>query len=189
MKKLLLIATIGILLLAGCVDQTIRQNDLTSYTNDRLKLAFSYPKDWGAITEKDELPLAGQVRLNISDEIFLVADNGERGGDRGGYWGDYASFIKSESDVTNFCGNPFTFPERIQSCNILKNNNGISYAKTQEEICTEGGCFGDATNYYFYNPNSEYTGIVMSSDRLKDNNILDLDKKLDEIAKGLRFLN
>lgn len=173
-------------------DQTVptEQTDenLTSYSNDQLKISFSYPKEWGLIEEKTELPLIGQITLVFSDDIFLSASNGYRNADRGGYWGDYAYFLNDQSTITDFCKEPFTYPERIKSCAILTNNNGIIYAKTQEEICTEGGCSGLAVNYYLYNPNSEFRGLVISSDRLKDNNILELEEKLDELVNNLNFV-
>lgn len=167
-----------------------RQQEESSiqYQNDRLKLKFSYPRAWGAITEKDELPRIGQITLRLSGDIFLAADNSYHEGGRGSYWGDYGTFLKNQASITNLCNKPFASPERVKSCSILQNANGISYAKTQEEICTEGGCDGIATSYYLYNPNSEFKGIVISSDRLRHNNIPQLEMNLDELVKSISFV-
>lgn len=165
-----------------------KDTSLQEYKNDGLKLAFTYPKDWGVITEGDRFPYVGQIILRLFDTTFLAANNDFGGGDRGGYWGDYAWFIGNQSSIINFCNDPFQFPDRIESCSILQNENGISYAKTQEEICSEAGCSGIATNYYLYNPNSEFRGIVISSAFLRDNNISRLDTQLDELVQSISFL-
>lgn len=157
-------------------------SNLKSYENKTLNISFSYPQDWGDVSqEKDG---TDHISLSVfkSSIIFLAADNGGESVGRGAYWGDNAELIDSQSYINNLCDTK----SEAQSCEIKTNSSGVKYAKVVEEVLK----FGDPTietNYYIYNPNSEFRGILLSTERLRSENINDLESKLQSLVDSFYF--
>jgi len=161
-------------------------NDLKLFSSEKLGLSFQYSAKWEEITEDTD---HDHLILKSGDDTFLTADNYPYDGpDRGFGWTDLAVYIENQEFINNFCDNPI-FPDNVQECEILQNSNGITYAKTLEELHTEGGLLGVAHNYYIFNPNSEeFSGIVISSIWLDDNGLYNLEELLDELIDSINFI-
>lgn len=159
-------------------------SNLKSYESDTLNIAFSYPQDWGNISqEKDG---TDHIALSVFEKsiIFLAADNGSESVGRGAYWGDSAGLIDSQGYINNLCDTK----NEAQNCEIKTNPTGVKYAKVVEEVFK----FGDPTietNYYIYNPNSKFRGIILSTERLKSKNISNLESKLQNLVDSFYFTN
>lgn len=157
---------------------------LKSYENKTLNISFSYPQDWGDVSQKKDG--TDHIALSVfeSSVVFLAADNGGESVARGAYWGDSAELIDSQNYVNNLCDTK----GEAQSCEIKTNSSGVQYAKVVEEVFQMGGgTIG--TNYYIYNPNSEFRGIILSTDRLREKDVSDLESKLQNLVDSLYFIN
>lgn len=159
-------------------------SNLKSYENKTLNVSFSYPQDWEDVSQ--EKNGTDHISLSVfeSSIIFLAADNGGESVARGGYWGDGAELIDSQSYINNLCDTK----NEAQSCEIKTNSSGVKYVKVVEEVFK----FGDPTietNYYIYNPNSGFRGIILSTERLRTKNISDLENKLQNLVDSFYFTN
>lgn len=155
---------------------------LESYENKTLNIAFFYPQDWGNISQEKN----GTDHITLSafqaPTVFLAADNGGKSVPRGAYWGDSAGLIDSQSYIDNLCGTK----NKAQKCEIKINSAGVKYAKVVEEVMDIGGSTIE-TNYYIYNSNSEFRGIIISTDRLKAKNTEALEEKLQNLVDSFHF--
>jgi hypothetical protein len=166
----------------GKVTTSAKTSDLKSYKNGTLNVAFSYPQDWGNVSQENE----GTAHISLSvfeaATIFLAAYNDDEGPDRGAYWGDMAKLINSQSYINSLCNTK----SEAQSCEIKTNSSGVKYAKVVEEVIK----FGDPTvetNYYIYNPNSTFRGIIISTERLREKGIENLEQKLQNLIESFYF--
>lgn len=160
-----------------------KTSNLESYENRTLNVAFSYPQDWGSISQENDG--TDHVALSVFEAvtIFLAADNGDDSVGRGAYWGDDAELIDSQKYVDDLCRTK----SEAESCAIKINSFGVEYAKVVEEVFK----FGDSTietNYYIYNPNSEFRGIIFSTERLRGRNIQNLEEKLESLVDSFYFI-
>lgn len=170
------------------VDDTV-----STYTSNMLELSFSYPSDW---TVSERSSSHGHALLEVDGSIFFSADSYPYdGGDRGAGWTDLPHSIASQETINGFCDSPLTFNgdileiEKVEECDVLENSSGIRYAKTYQEIDSEGGSMGMAYTYYFYNPNSDdFSGIVLSSVMLNDKTDAEAEEFLDAIADSINWI-
>ncbi|MDP2631339.1 MAG: hypothetical protein Q8P30_01050 [Candidatus Uhrbacteria bacterium] len=155
------------------------------YQGEELGLSFEYPAKWEEITEDTD---HGHFILKAGDDTFLSADNYPyEGPDRGFGWTDLAVLIEGSESIDNFCENPIFPQNNIRDCEVLTNTNGVTYVKTLEEMQAEGGLLGIAHNYYLFNPNADFSGIVISSIWLDENNLFNLENTLDRLVKSIKF--
>ena len=156
----------------------ITTEEMAAYSSDTLKLAFSYPTTWENLDMIDE---PDHKALTIDGNIFLGADNGEESVGRGAYWGDDAELIVGADYISNYC-------DEVESdeCAIYTNDNGVTYVKWTGEY---GGFeITVQTNYYIYNSNSEYRGVILSAERLNDAGVENAEEDLEELVESLYFL-
>ena len=63
--------------------------------------------------------------------------------------------------------------------------------KYEDELCSEGGCFGKGLFYLIYNPNSEYRGVLLytyniQKDKVKPNSEEEII--FDSLVNSLKFI-
>ncbi|MFA5358474.1 MAG: hypothetical protein WC310_01475 [Patescibacteria group bacterium] len=156
------------------------------YIDNEFKISFDYPEYWGPIV-KDTSSIPAFLTFSgtgSKNALFLTAINKDTIlPARGGFWGDAGVNIDNESYIKNYCNNK-------ENCSVFTNKNGVLIAKHIFIDVSEGEESDVATaQYYFYNPNSEFNGFVMSYVRIPDWNIIDgIDKKFEDIVKSVKFL-
>lgn len=94
-----------------------------------------------------------------SHAIFLTAETRGHHDNpigRGGFWGDLAGLVTA--DYLTDC-------EQNQKCKIVQNKNGVSFAVYEADPPPEEMGY-QPERYYVYNPNNQYYGVVLSSNRL-----------------------
>ncbi len=164
---------------------TTSDSGFLTYTSEDLALSFQYPAKWENITEDSD---HGHFILKAGDDTFLSADNYPyEGPDRGFGWTDLAVLIEGSESIDNFCEDPIFPQNNVRDCEVLTNANGVTYVKTLEEMQAEGGLLGIAHNYYLFNPDADFTGIVISSIWLDENNLFNLENTLDRLVKSINF--
>jgi len=166
------------------------------YIDETIGISFYYPKSWGDIAVHEE-PMADPAQSSTSAHtLILKTGNDEtqyiflsavaaKGPDRGGYWGDEALNIDGNDWVNGYC-------EGKESCTLFTNKNGITIAK----IANLEVALNEATNatasmqYYLYNPNNIFHGIVMSTVALENSGAAfeEVPAGLEEIANTLTFI-
>lgn len=149
-------------------------SNTTTYKNIDLGITFEYPKKWGTVTKNvekgcyyssskegcDNLTFTFSANNKVS---FASASNSfvKDPNPRGGSFLD-TFFIKSQTDITNFCANRVGRTD-TSSCEVKTNTNGIMYAKALMKMCSEGDCDQDTTLYYYMKLNSKtFSGLVFS---------------------------
>lgn len=169
----------------------------SEYVDETIGISFFYPKSWGNIIINDE-PVPGEegtanrllmLGTGVADEkpnsyIFLHAATG-KSTDRGGYWGDDAMHITDLDYINSYCNEK-------ENCTTSTNKNGVTVAKyTNPEILHTPESDPVAyIQYFIYNPNTNFHGIIISGVNLEYNmtNIPDIGEGLEEVAHTLKFL-
>ncbi len=178
---------------------TISMGNFKTFQSDRLKISFKYPMEWGDSfeIEGDFSDLNGfhpsRIRVgigNLKDNpvIILEADNGGDRMGRGGFTGDIVIDVDSQDYIKNFCQNRKN--KNINKCEYKVNSNNINFVKYEDELCSEGGCFGKGLFYLMYNPNSEYRGILLYTYNIqRDKNIVNYKEEMlfDSLVDSLKF--
>lgn len=182
-------------------DNNISEIDISSwktYRNEELGLEFKYPEEWGSLFESEEdFPDTNafhpsRIRVSISNlkdnPVILEVDNGEDRMGRGKFTGDIVIDVNSQDYIENFCQNQKD--KNISKCEHKVNSNNISFVKYEDELCSEGGCFGKGLFYLIYNSNSEYRGILLYTYNIQEDKII-VDHKeemiFDSLIDNLKF--
>lgn len=170
--------------------------DYYLFENEELNLSFEYRTSWG----KPELNWDSWDKNNYSMYIIFpgIPVKSERDGNvlilsavnplaelpgRGGSWAGLGWFIKNEDYLKELCS------QQNESCKMYKNKNNISIVKKYEAVGTDGGSNDFKSNqYYIYNPNSLYSGIVISDERIKKTIFPDVEKEVSDLVNSLRFI-
>lgn len=184
-----------------------KKNDAKQYESKKLKIAFTYPKDWGTINQKIENSFdssfstcalnIGKEKTNFLSGVKKIIDEGF-GTDS---WELKALSINSQKDIEKYCSLfNAKCPARDKSdwckerkgkekCELKKNSAGIKFVKVKEVVTHLGEEKGSVeTNYFIFNPKSEYKGIIISTESLKMKKITNLVGKLDSLVGSLRFI-
>jgi len=160
------------------------------YSNETIGLSFNYPKDLGSIIfseghetgqeEVAKVTLGFNALTEYSTFLHTVRDVPI--GDRGGYWGDQATFIKDLEYINNFC-------EEKESCTIFTTANGITVAKLTDTTAeSEGYSDPGVDEYHIFHPDSEYFGIVISTHALLKAGIENEKQIISDLVESLKFL-
>ena len=154
------------------------------YKNNDLKISFSYPKNWGEINKKIESDHVILALAVFNNAVFLGADNGKKAlVGRGGYWGDEAEFIINQNYINDFCNDK-------NNCEIKTNQYGITFAREKRLFSDLGyPTPHESIFYYLFNPKTELKGIIISNERLINNNIESLESKMDSIIDSIEFVD
>lgn len=184
------------LLNANSATSTTSTN-VTTFQNEELALIFDYPTSWGNITIHDDAAapsgtnmkwLAGSV--GSGDHTFLAADDPSNASEgRGGTWFDTVDQINTYEDVTGFCTGK-------QECEIIQTKeNDITVARYNTQM---SGFFGEAYpktyTYYLYNPNSAFSGILISAsgiintDQLSGTEKVRVEQEVADLVDSIDFL-
>lgn len=135
--------------------------DFKRYDDEELGFGFALPEGWGEISKREEM---NHRSLSLEGgSVFLGADNGGENVGRGGYWGDSAELITDQDYITKLCETKTD----AKSCEIRTNDAGLTYAKVTEDIVQFGPSV-EGINYYIFNPNNDYRGIILSTERLDE---------------------
>lgn len=183
---------------------------LNSYESEKLKVRFTYPAKWGDPIEED-IPTGF---LGTSPDTFVSFTNftDSRGGhpivlfgteyttqipERGTFWGDSAREIFDEDYIRDYCSSDENLkdPGKVGvNCEVFINRNGIYIAKLEYTLQSNwaGLPIGKTADYYFYNPNSQLSGLAASYNRINDEmygvDISQLEKEFEDFIQSLSFL-
>jgi len=164
------------------------------YEDEKLKITFDYPAEWGELEYGDNeqyCVLTRGISIKGKSSFFSAANNikpcefGVNG------WQSRNLFFADQEFVDALCEN-----ERWekQSCKIKTNASGVTYAKTIGNIITYVKEFGEevAPVYYIFNPNSDYSSIVLSTGKtFVDGALVESDvteEQLDVLVESLEFI-
>jgi hypothetical protein len=136
------------------------------YSSPVLNISFSTPDNWGIIEKKDVIEgtaegpqKAGEQLKFVGNVIFLQAtltqDDYPESLGRGGFWGDDAMNIIGLDAVEQWCVGK-------SDCNVLTNSHGVRIARHYASVDEYETPREPTTQYYLYNPGSQYPGMVLS---------------------------
>lgn len=180
------------------------ESNLLTHTDPVLKLSFQYPKEWGMVETKDAVTGQGvednpayrlyfySMDSNSSEPIFkglfLVANNLNIPlEDRDGYWGDEGRKISGVEAVDTYCKDMTV--EEGGSCSTFQNTNGVKIVKYRANPASMQGRKEMSDQYLFYNPNSVFSGVIMSTIGLNDKSDPEMEKLFEEMIQSIKFTN
>jgi hypothetical protein len=174
---------------AGAVVDNVGEQEgnagLVTHVDAALGVEFTYPSEWGPVSaiERQGLHLLILEGLPNAPIVLVASDSNKYNEGRGGFWGDGASQIMSANDITHFCdGN--------SNCNVSTNAHGLLLAEHVFTPDTESGperTFA-TSQFYFYNPQPPYHGVVASPVRIAASDTNDLEALFRDIMDTVRLV-
>jgi len=153
-----------------------------TYQHGALELSFKYPTKWGSVSIEEEqgsttdgsntivgLMLSlDKFSTQESPAIFLHANNStvESVSRATEYWGIEAEQIFSDAVIESWC-------DGRDNCSIFVNSQGLLIARVESEVSAEDGATRTVHEYYLFNPESGYGGVVLSNRYLAERNVDD----------------
>ncbi|RMD51297.1 hypothetical protein D6827_02515 [Candidatus Parcubacteria bacterium] len=170
------------------------------FNDEILGIQFTYPDDWTITTELVDYNNAKNTdeiyqkiyTLKINDNDFLVSQTAGEMTDRGAFWGDWASRIKSADYISNFCDTyqteNFAYGENAR-CEVLKNNNNIEIARLHGSAQWFGDVISNNDSYFIYNPDNDFYGIIIDTQNFADNGVVpqSISKQINDLVMSLKF--
>lgn len=153
------------------------ESDMVTFSDNELKLSFSYPAKWGAVVYKiqESFYVDGikpdMVTLGFSnlgkDRVFLSATKlnlGERE-PGSGTWYTTVQDIPFDGGLLAYCQKP-------RVCEFVTNKNGLSMAN-QSFVPFGGEDSTETVQHYLFNASAVYQGVVVSSADLERSSLFD----------------
>lgn len=177
--------------------------ETTSFQDDALGVAFTYPTAWGPILSANE---AGWIGLETNDDsddtnpdctsqrmlmfsgvdadaILLAAGNT---GDcdqpgRGGYFGDQAKGFASNAAIASWCA-------EHDMCESFTNAHGVRFYRTYtKQVEDWGDVLNDVDEYAVFHEGAELSGMILSNERLIGNGLGRSQMELRALVDSLSF--
>ena len=169
-----------------------------SYEHGAIGIKFRYPSAWGKVKISEESGqasdgsnvIAGLV-LSFADmssanmpAVFAHASNSSldlSSRDRD-YWGTVGAQIKSAEDVQGWC-------DGQGGCRIFQNSQGLLVARIEGSIQIDENLTKRVYQYYLFNPNSGYSGLVLSSQSLVELGVTDSVGLFEQVVDTVTWVN